>query len=234
MSLLCDTARGGGGQDETIIEPKSLLPFYYDQNQAEQEFQKWINKLWFAPNKLKKQYSISTTLKECTFLIGPMIRILFPDIADRGTHYYVTESYSAIEDGKSVTRTRQVRRTSWSPVSGSVSHFFDDILIPATKALPEKYIEKLEPWDLNNLVPFDKRYLSGFITEKYQTGLDEGFGKARMVADGEIRYLIKRDIGGDEQRISNVDTSYDDITFKHILLPIFVSAYTYVASCTSS
>ena len=40
-----------------------------------------------------------------------------------------------------------------------------------------------------------------------------------------IEESIRRDIGGDEQRIQSARTRYDDITFKHILLPVWVSAY---------
>ena len=36
---------------------------------------------------------------------------------------------------------------------------------------------------------------------------------------------ICRDIGGDHQRISAVDTRYDHIRFKHILLPVWLSAF---------
>jgi hypothetical protein len=39
--------------------------------------------------------------------------------------------------------------------------------------------------------------------------------------------LIRRDIGGDHQRVHSTDTQYDNITFKHILLPIWLSAYMY-------
>ena len=43
----------------------------------------------------------------------------------------------------------------------------------------------------------------------------------------EIRDTINRDIGGDHQRISSVDTEYFDVTFKHLLLPVWISAYLY-------
>jgi hypothetical protein len=38
---------------------------------------------------------------------------------------------------------------------------------------------------------------------------------------------VRRDIGGDEQRVNSVDTKYSDETFKHILLPIWMAAYKY-------
>jgi hypothetical protein len=42
-----------------------------------------------------------------------------------------------------------------------------------------------------------------------------------------IRSTVRSDIGGDEQRITTMNTTYSDITFKHILLPIWISSYRY-------
>jgi DNA-directed RNA polymerase subunit RPC12/RpoP len=213
-------------KEEKVIQPKSLLPFKLDKNGAKNEFKKWVKKLWFAPNDLKK-----ATLNFDQFK-GIYIPYWTFDtdtnsqyIGQRGDYYYVTQSYTTTENGKTVTKTRQVRKTRWRMVSGQVHRFFDDILTVATKSLPEKYIYKLEPWDLENLVPFDKSYLSGFISEKYQIELGEGFEIAKDIAEQEIRQLVRMDIGGDEQRITTLNTQYKDITFKHLLLPVYVSAY---------
>jgi hypothetical protein len=42
---------------------------------------------------------------------------------------------------------------------------------------------------------------------------------------GTIQATVCRDIGGDEQRVLSVSTQYDKITFKHLLLPVWLSAY---------
>jgi hypothetical protein len=55
--------------------------------------------------------------------------------------------------------------------------------------------------------------------------LAEGFEQAQTVMDPVIRSSILRDIGGDHQRIHSSRTSYEDITFKHLLLPVWISAY---------
>ncbi len=213
-------------QNERVLQPKSLLPFKLDKNGAKGELKKWIKKLWFAPNDLKKaalnfDHFKGVYIPYWTFDTDTFTKY----IGQRGEHYYVTESYTTTENGKTVTKTRQVQKTRWYPASGNVHKFFDDILTVATKSLPEKYIYKLEPWDLENLIPFDKSYLSGFITEKYQIELAEGFEIAKGIAEPEIRTLIRKDIGGDEQRIISLKTNYNDITFKHLLLPVFISAY---------
>ena len=45
--------------------------------------------------------------------------------------------------------------------------------------------------------------------------------------DRIIERDVKFDIGGDRQRIQHIDTDLSDLTFKHILLPVWLAAYKY-------
>ena len=45
--------------------------------------------------------------------------------------------------------------------------------------------------------------------------------------DRMIRRDVKYDIGGDDQRIGQVNTQVSDVTFKHVLLPVWLAAYKY-------
>ena len=208
----------------SIIAPRYLLPFAVDLRQALAAFRTWIAKRWFAPNDLKR-YGQSAEK-----LAGLYIPYWTYDSATsssyagrRGTNH--TQTYTAVENGRRVTRTRTV--IHWTSVSGRVSQLFDDVLVIASSSLPEKYAAKLEPWDLGNLVDYNESFLAGFRTETYRIDLAEGFEKAKVIMDKTIRDAIKRDIGGDHQQITSVNTSFDNITFKHILLPIWLSAYRY-------
>ncbi|MFT7620329.1 MAG: hypothetical protein ACI97A_003986, partial [Planctomycetota bacterium] len=120
---------------------------------------------------------------------------------------------------------RQVRKTRWSSASGRVRVPFDDVLVPGSKAMPRKYLDELEPWDLEALAPFEESYLSGFKAETYQIDLVTGFDRAREIMEVKIRQVVCVDIGGDHQRISSLTTRHDDLTFKHILLPAWISAF---------
>ncbi len=209
------------------IKPKSLLPFAVNRDQAYGFFQQWLGKLWFAPNALK-QYARSKTNK----LAGMYVPYWTYDAktttfyrGQRGDDYYVTRTYTTTVNGKRVTRTRRVRKTRWTYVTGTVWVDFDDILVLASRSLPRQYTEKLEPWDLQNLQPYQDEYLAGYSAESYQVTLEEGFGEARSIMEDGIRAEIRRDIGGDHQRIHQTKTQYDGLTFKHILLPVWVSAY---------
>ena len=215
------------GSTSTVLKPKSLLPFAVTKQKAVESFKTWIHKLWFAPSDLKQKAAKGK-------LDGIYVPYWTYDAntgtsytGARGTYYYVTETYTTTENGQTVTKTRQVRRTSWTSTSGHVSNTFDDILVIASKSLPEKYTQKLEPWHLKDLVPYNDKYLSGFRGESYQVDIVEGLGIAKDRMVPVIRTTIHRDIGGDEQRIHSMNTTYNNITFKHILLPIWISSYRY-------
>jgi DNA-directed RNA polymerase subunit RPC12/RpoP len=214
------------GSVSRLIKPEGLLSFKVSGKEAFEGFRKWIRNLWFAPNSLK-QYAQSEDK-----LAGVYVPFWTYDsdtttsyTGARGDYYYTTETYTEEENGRTVTRTRQVRHTRWTPVSGTVFNNFDDILILASKSLPKKYTDRLEPWDLANLVPYGDEYLSGFRAESYQISLPQGFEQAKEVMRSIIETSIRQDIGGDEQQIDSAQTQYGNITFKHILLPVWLSAY---------
>ncbi len=214
-----------GGSTSKVLKPKSVLPFKITKKQASTKFQQWIKSLWFAPNALKK----NTANEKLDGIYTPYWTYDSSTYSnytgERGDYYYVTETYTTTEDGKSVTKTRQVRKTRWTPASGNVSVMFDDILVVASQSLPADYVQKLEPWHLGELLPFDDKYLSGFRTETYQVDVTTGLATAKTIMSGVIDSRVRSDIGGDEQRVHQVNTRYSDISFKHILLPIWISAY---------
>ena len=77
------------------------------------------------------------------------------------------------------------------------------------------------------MVPYSPEYLAGFQAEGYSVDLEQGFVEAREKMDRVIARDVRFDIGGDRQRIHSIDTTLRDITFKHILLPVWMAAYKY-------
>ena len=206
-------------QTANVLCPQAVLPFAVTREEGLGHFREWINGLWFAPNKLKQFARDISKLKGLYIPHWTYDSDTTTDyMGQRGVAYYVT-----VSDSKG--NTRQERRINWYPATGRVFVDFDDILVPASDTLPRKYVDELEPWDLPNLTPYADEYLSGFQSESYTTDLRAGFAiaKDKMVAD--IDSKIRWDIGGDEQRIHSKTTYYENITFKYILLPVWISAY---------
>ncbi len=223
----CGTTLSAASQSKRLLRPRSLLPFGVPREDARSRFRAWASGLWFAPNALaadaRSGQIDGVYLPFWTFdcRTGTAYR------GERGDDYVVRESYQTVENGRTVTRTRDVTHTRWSDVSGHVAVDFDDVLVTATRSLPADKLTALEPWDLPQLVPFEETYLSGFRTESWSVPLPDAFTHAQKVMAATIRTTIARDIGGDHQRIHGQDTRYADVRCKHLLLPVWVSSYTF-------
>ena len=206
------------------IQPKAIAPFDIKDRDARNRFKQWIDGLWFAPNALKRAYRAEQGLKGIYIPYWTYdSQTDTPYVGERGDVYFETEEYQ--EDGQ--RKTRQVERIRWWPTTGEVRVSFDDVLVPASNSVPKDYADKLAPWRLNKLTPYRHDYVSGFTVEAYQTGLEPGFRMAQKEMVSTIEQAIRRDIGGDQQRILSMSPRYFDITFKHILLPIWLSSYRY-------
>ena len=206
------------------IKPRAVLPFTFDEPTAHKEMNNWLGRLWFAPNGLQDYARKGRKMQGIyvpfwTYDADTATRYT----GERGTVYYVTRT--VVQNGKQVQK--QVAKVRWRPANGQVARFFDDVLVLASKSLPKKFTDALAPWDLTGLEPYTPEYLAGFRAEGYAILLEEGFVEAQQIMDATIRRDIRFDIGGDRQRIHSVDTTVKDITFKHILLPIWVAAYKY-------
>ncbi|MDY0217223.1 MAG: hypothetical protein RBS19_09735 [Bacteroidales bacterium] len=202
-----------------IIKPKYLIPFKISKSKGQELYSKWIKSHFFAPSSLKKMANLESIVGVYTPYWTYDAQVESTYFGERGTNYTTTETRNGKQE--SVTKVR------WSYVSGTISHFFDDVLVAASKSLPKKLANQLTNWNYSELVNYKEDFVSGFRTEIYQIDLKNGFNEAKNKMNEEIKSLIKSDIGGDQQKISKSTTQYSKITFKHILLPIWISSYRY-------
>jgi len=222
----CGTHDVAAARTARLLRPKALLPVKITQEGAGREFRRWIEGLWFAPNALRRLARSEGALSGMYVPFWTYDCATVSDYAgERGDDYWVTVPVTMRVKGRTVTRMQRVRRTRWRAAAGQVSRRFDDVLVLASRSLPREHAERLEPWDLASLVPYRDDYLSGFAAEQYQVGLAEGLVRAKEIMDGSIRDDIRADIGGDHQRIHSLATRHSDLTFKHLLLPVWMSAY---------
>lgn len=213
---------------QRLIKPQAVLPFKVHRNEATKLFRSWIRKLWFAPNALKKMARLDDRLRGLytpywTYDSGTVTRYT----GQRGEEYTVTRTRTVRRDGKMVQERYTEVKVRWYPASGTVARDFDDMLVVGSTSLPRSLAEELEPWDLDNLVDYADEYLSGFTAERYQVDVRAGWERAQERMRPVIESDVRRDIGGDRQRIHSMNTSHRNITFKHVLLPMWICSYRY-------
>lgn len=217
--LTADAGAGGA------VAPEAVVPFKLSRAKARDALRGWVSTRWFAPKALKKvteaESSQSTYLPHWTFDAKTTSQYR----GERGTYYYTTETYTTTENGKSVTRTRQVRKTRWRRADGTVKRAFDDVLVLGTRRIAPDKLAELEPWPLKKAQPYNPAYLAGHAALRYDVEPEQGLTDAKQKMAKKIESDCRRDIGGDDQRVHTVDTSYAKVTYKLMLLPVWICCY---------
>jgi hypothetical protein len=212
-------------QGAATIPPGGVVPFVITGKDAAARFSKWLSGRWFAPGDLvaasRRDRMDGVYLPYWVFDAQSSTAYR----GQRGRVYYETEHY---KDASGNDQTRQVERIDWTFVSGDVHVASTDVLAIASETLPHKLVRKLEPWQPQSALGFDPRFLAGFIAECYRVQPSDGFKTAyEEVIDSQIRRAIERDIGGDKQRIDDINVNWDSVRFRHLLLPMWLSAFRY-------
>lgn len=206
-------------EDMKGLKPDSILPFALSQNQAADAGKKWIKKKIFAPIKLKKSFKVEN-----------FKGVYIPSYA------FTTNADSTYDGRLGERRTRTVGSgkdrhietyIEWYNVNGSTSNFFEDVAVEASTQLNQKELNKILPYDTDNLEAYNKDYIAGFSAEKYDTSLKDGFDVAKGQMDDTIRKRIIDGYGADVVDYLNVHTSYKGTAFHYMMLPLWVCAYVY-------
>lgn len=209
------------------ITPESLLPVAVPATKVRDLLRQWYGSRWFAPSKLKRAAMTDTLhgiyLPYWTF----DAHVLADWEAEAGYYYYETQRYTD-SDGRS--QSRQVRRTRWEHAAGNIEHFFDDDLVPGTVGVHAALLRKVEPFPtLSDLKPYDPAFVRGWTVERYQVDLRRASEMSMAQMEAAVRALCSREVPGDTQRNLAVSSEYQGRTFKHILVPVWLTTYTYGA-----
>lgn len=209
---------------QRLIRPQALLPFALDKAAAQRVFAQWVGSRWFAPNALKATVRAADGVKGVYVPWWTYDADTFTTYrGERGVNRRVPELRPNATAQAGAPTTRVI--TDWTPASGAAAASFDDILVAGSPSVPPHLARVLDRWDLSRLRPPADEALAGFGVEVYRTGLEAGFAQARERMQPAIDAAIRRDIGGDAQRIHARQTSVDAIRFKHLLLPVWVGSY---------
>lgn len=213
------------------IAPSHLIPFMFGEETARGKFSQFLRSKWLAPRALKKLAKLEK-MKGVYYPYWTYDSETFSKYtADSGKDYTVTVRKTRIENGKTVSYNATETRTKWTRVSGDYSFFADDVLVNSTNEAVVRLCGRVEPFDHSALIPYNPQFLAGFAAQRYTVGLVDGFelakAKIARMIEGGIESEVKRVYHADRVANINFSTRYDNIKFKHILLPLWISSYHY-------
>jgi hypothetical protein len=204
-------------EKEPAFRPESLLPLKVADGQARDLIRRWYGRQWLAPNALAKR-ALTDTVKAVylpfwTFDADAYARWT----AESGTYYYT---------GSGKRRQRHVR---WRPAAGELSHVFDDELVCASLGVHAGRLKAVEPFPSQEAIPYDAGYVAGWVVERYQIDLRAAAAKSLEQMKATLRHLCGQQVPGDTYRNLQVDATFSNQRFKHILAPVWLVSYVYHA-----
>jgi DNA-directed RNA polymerase subunit RPC12/RpoP len=212
--------------NRNAIRPESLIPLDVGRATVEKEFRTWLAGLWFRPNALQSLRDFGAVGVYVPFWTFDA-RVHSDWSADAGFYYYVTEPTVVIVNGRPSVRMQQVRKVRWEPAWGARDDVYDDLLVHASKGLPEKLSAELGRFDTKALVPYRPEYLAGWRAEEYAVDLEAGFQVAQKSIETTQSARCGGDVPGDTQRELRVQNRLADVRWKHVLLPVWSLTYAF-------
>lgn len=201
--------------DQNTMAPGGVVPFSVTDKQASDLFQSWIKKKWFCP-KMAKESAKAKNFKG----------IYLP--------YWTfdAKTYSEYVGEYGIDKKREDRIvTNWYAVRGNSTLVFDDELVCATTRHSQSMLQGIEPYRTAENKTYKPEYVAGFVAERYSIGIKDAWEMAKQSIKLRIRSTIesgiKRQYRADRVRNLRITTKYSNLTYKYLLLPVWISSYKY-------
>ncbi len=182
----------------------AVLPFEIDRERARERVGRWLRSRWLAPGEFLKK-RVPERLQAVYVPFWTFDAAVFARYRGR----------------RGIRRDKKIR---WTRSAGRFQHFFDDFPVPADSSMPRALLERLEPWPLERCQPYRPDYLAGCLAKTYDAGLEESWKRGREGMEREIHALARGRIGGDVAQLEECRIRWDALTYKHLLLPVWLLA----------
>ena len=118
-------------------------------------------------------------------------------------------------------------RTEYRDLEGRHSTYVADILVTASRGIPNDEIEGIEPFDLGVLTRYTPGLVSGWIAEEPSLTREECRHLARQEATAHVGQLLRRFLPGDSVRDLRHHVELVDESIDLTLVPLWVFAIRY-------
>jgi predicted RNA-binding Zn-ribbon protein involved in translation (DUF1610 family) len=209
--------------------PEFVIGFAVTKEQAQAKFAQWIKEnAWYRPGDL----GLASTAEKQRGVYLPFWS--FSMLAEStwqssiGEYWYRTETYTTTDsDGKTVTRTRQVRETEWWPLSGNHHHYYSGYLVSGSRGLPQADAERIKPFQLPALKRYEPYFLAGWFSEEYSVERETALSLCQQEFYRREQNNVGAFLPGNTYRDLQVSTRFSQINSDLCLLPVYVLSYRY-------
>lgn len=209
--------------------PEFVIGFAITAAHAKEKYFEWLGRnAWFRPGDLAEK-AIAEKQKGIYLPFWHFSMLARSDwSANIGEYWYRTETYTTRDsNGKTTTRTRQVRETEWFPLRGKYQRYLYGFLVPATKGISNEESRAIQPFQLSALARYRPYFLAGWMSEEYsidmQLAIEQSKEEFRKQQSAEIGNFLPGDTFSGLNAATDFEINGSDL----ILLPVHVLSYRY-------
>lgn len=198
-------------------DPAYVIGFAIDGNRARTLLRGYLKRRRWAPQSLRR-----ATAERVEGVYLPAY--LYSSIADSRFRASIGENYTVTEyDAKKKAR-RRVTKTEFRTLEGSHRCYSDDLVVTASKGIPNSELAAVEPFDLGGLRRFSSAMISGWTAEEPSLSRDASLELARQESRADVVRRLDAFMPGDSHNNLQSATELTDEAMDLTLLPIWVCA----------
>jgi ribosomal protein L37E len=206
---------------QDMLRPRFLIPFKVESDKCGTIAQQWLESSWMVPQALSRLAS----LQAFTGVYLPFWTFDTITQADWKAEVGHQETERYYDAHEKEWRSRTV--TVWRWESGRVRLNIDDLLVEGTTHLSALLLGQVKNYNLSELVPYDARFLAGLQARAYDVPLDAAWEKGRQEMREQTRRACRDQASTAQIRNFSMTLDFRDESWRYILLPIYVAAYSY-------
>ena len=208
--------------------PEFVIGFAVTPEEAMQKYRRWLDENgWFRPGDLKMA-QIEEKLKGVYLPFWS-----FSMLAESGwscsigEYWYRTETYTTVQNGKMVTKTRTVRETEWWPLGGKHHRYYSGYLVSGSRGLAQNQADRIKPFHLPALKRYEPFFLAGWLSEEYSIESNQALQTCKQEFQRRERENVTEMLPGDTHRNLSVRTDFSQVNSDLIFLPVYLLSYRY-------
>lgn len=198
------------------MAPVKVIPFTISKEQAMKAFKAWCKNGLLTP----KGFVTADRIKSITGIYVPFW------LYDLNSKAYADAVCTKV---RSYSRGDYIyTETSYYDVHRSVDLNYVKVPVDASEKMNDQLMDKLEPYDYNQLKDFKPPYLAGYIAEKYNYDDKQLFPRVKSRIDDYVESYIGATIVG--YSTTTYKNKHIDTTPKHAyytLFPVWMVCYDY-------
>jgi hypothetical protein len=191
-----------------FVDPQVIALIKVDEQQANKRARDWLSRGFWSPDNL----------------LGSVHGLRL-----RPAYYscWMFDGTVEVHWSCEVQETSYGSSQRWEPRSGAEFEYFNQVVVPGVRSLKPAELESIEPFNLVDVEAFKGEHLAGWPALIYDIPLSDASLDARELVLRKFRPQIYSMIepAREKRNIRIGGGAWSDMTFKHVLLPIWIGTY---------